>query len=172
MAIEILKIIFRFLILVLVQVTILNNIQMTGLINPYLYVMFILALPFRMPKGAVMLVAMITGMAVGVFTNNAGLHAAACVTMAFARPGVLKLLSPREGYESESNPTIKDMGFRWFLVYSSLLVFIHHAVLFYTEVFRFSEFFTTFMRVILSSLFTLLLIIISQYLFSKTKAER
>lgn len=172
MVIEVLKILLRFIVLVLVQVTILNNIQLSGLINPYMYVMFILVLPFGMPKGIVMIIAMITGIVVGIFTNTAGLHAAACITLAFARPAVLKILAPREGYESESYPTIRDMGFRWFLIYSALLILIHHFVLFYLEVFRFSEFLTTLTRVILSSFFTLLLIIISQYLFSKTRAER
>lgn len=172
MGIEIIKIIFRFIILFVVQVTVLNNIQMSGLINPYLYVLFILSLPFRMPKGAVMLVSFVTGVLIGVFTNNAGLHATACVAMAFVRPGILKLLSPREGYESESNPTIKDMGFRWFIIYAFVLIFVHHAVLFYVEVFRFSEFYTTLLRTFLSTLFTLTLVIICQYLFYKTKAER
>ena len=156
----------------MVQITVLNNIQMSGLINPYLYVLFVLSLPFRMPKSAVILAAFISGVLIGLFTNNAGLHAAACVALAFVRPGVLKLLSPREGYESESNPTIKDMGFRWFLIYAFVLIFVHHTVLFYAEVFRFSEFYTTLLRSFLSTLFTLILVIVCQYLFYKTKAER
>ncbi|MEO8146482.1 MAG: rod shape-determining protein MreD [Bacteroidia bacterium] len=172
MLIDIFKILLRFIVLVLVQVTLLNNIQLSGLVNPYLYVMFILVLPFNMPKMVVMVFAMITGVVVGVFTNTAGLHAAACITLAFVRPGVLKLLSPREGYEAETSPTIRDMGFRWFIIYSAILVFIHHLVLFFLEVFRFNEVAVTFTRVIFSSFFTLLLIVISQYLFSKTRAER
>ena len=172
MLIDFLKILLRFVVLVLVQVTLLNNIQLSGLINPYLYVMFILVLPFNMPKSLVMLFAMATGVVVGIFTNTAGLHAAACITLAFVRPGGLKLLSPREGYEAETSPTIRDMGFRWFLIYAAILIFIHHLVLFFLEVFRFNEFAVTFTRVILSGIFSLLLIIISQYLFSKTKAER
>lgn len=172
MGIEILKILFRFIILFVVQITVLNNIQMSGLVNPYLYVLFILSLPFRMPKSAVMIVAFATGVLIGMFTNNAGLHAAACVMMAFFRPAVLKILAPREGYEFESNPTIKDMGFRWFIIYAAVLIFIHHATLFYFEVFRFSEFYTTLIRAFLSTLFTLILVVIAQYLFYKTKAER
>ena len=110
MLIDIFKILLRFVVLVLVQVTLLNNIQLSGLVNPYLYVMFVLSLPFNMPKMVVMVFAMITGVAVGIFTNTAGLHAAACITLAFVRPGVLKLLSPREGYEAETSPTIREIG--------------------------------------------------------------
>lgn len=160
------------MLLVVVQVAILNNIQLSVLVNPYLYVMFILVLPFGMPKTIVMIFALITGITVGVFTNNAGLHASACITLALARPAVLKLLAPREGYEAETAPTISDMGFKWFLIYSLILVFIHHFVLFFLEVFRFSEFLTTLARVLLSSFFSILLIIICQYLFSKSKAQR
>ncbi|MBL7925788.1 MAG: rod shape-determining protein MreD [Bacteroidia bacterium] len=172
MAIEVIKIILRFLLLIAVQVAVLNHIELTGLINPYLYVMALLALPFKMPKGAVMIVALITGFAVGVFTNNAGLHASACVMLAFVRPGVFKLLSPREGYESDTSPSVKHMGLRWYLIYAALLIFVHHATLFYLEVFSFNAFFTTLIRTFLSTCFTLFLIIIVQYLFSKTKTER
>ncbi len=172
MAIEVIKIILRFLLLIAIQVAVLNHIELTGLINPYLYVMALLSLPFRMPKGAFMLVALVTGFTVGIFSDNAGLHASACVMMAFVRPTILKILAPREGYETDTNPSIKDMGLRWYVIYAGLLIFVHHAPLIYVEIFMFSEFFTTFTRALLSSTFTLFVIIIVQYLFYKTKAER
>ncbi|HMT30864.1 MAG TPA: rod shape-determining protein MreD, partial [Bacteroidia bacterium] len=63
-------------------------------------------------------------------------------------------------------------GFTWFLIYAASLTLIHHSVLFYIEVFRFSEFFSTFLRVILSSLATLVVIMISQYLFGKSVNDK
>jgi len=89
--------------------------------------------------------------------------------MAFARPGVLKMIATKAQYESGVKPGIQDMGFPWFFSYAGLLILIHHFLLFYIEVFRFSEFFTTFFRIILSSIVTLALVILSQYLFLKIK---
>lgn len=169
---EILIILLRFLVLVGIQVTVLNNVQLSGYINPYLYVLFILLLPVKFPRIIGMLLALVLGITIDMFTNTLGMHAAATVCMAFARPFVLKIFAPRDGYEADATPNIKDLGFQWFLVYTTVLVLIHHFVLFYVEVFRFSEFFITLLRVILSAALTLTLIFISQFLFGKTKRER
>jgi rod shape-determining protein MreD len=169
---ELLVFLFRFLILILVQVVVLNNVQFSGFINPFVYIMFIMMLPVRMPKTFLLLAAFLTGLVVDVFSNTMGMHAAACVFMAYVRPTVLRIMAPRDGYETESSPSVKELGFTWFLIYAGTLTFIHHFILFYIEVFRFSEFFTTFLRVLLSSVATLLTIMISQYLFGKPINEK
>lgn len=169
---ELLVFLFRFLILILVQVIVLNNVQFSGFINPFVYIMFIMMLPVRMPKTFLLLAAFLTGLVVDVFSNTMGMHAAACVFMAYVRPTVLRIMAPRDGYETESSPSVKELGFTWFLIYAATLTFIHHFILFYIEVFRFSEFFTTFLRVLLSSVATLLTIMISQYLFGKPINEK
>jgi rod shape-determining protein MreD len=169
MIIEILGIFLRFIILIAVQVLILNNIQLGGFINPFLYVMFILMLPVRMPRALLLIVSLLAGLTVDVFMNTMGLHAAASLLMGYLRPGWLRILAPRDGYDSDAVPSIRNYGFQWFMVYASVLVLAHHMMLFYLEVFRFSEFFSTLLRVILSTLVTLLLITLSQYLFSRTE---
>jgi len=157
---ELLVFLFRFLILILVQVVVLNNVQFSGFINPFVYIMFIMMLPVRMPKTFLLLAAFITGLVVDVFSNTMGMHAAACVFMAYVRPSVLRIMAPRDGYETESSPSAKELGFTWFLIYAATLTFVHHFILFYIEVFRFSEFFTTLLRILLSSVATLLTIMI------------
>lgn len=169
MIIEILKIVFRFIILIAVQVLLLNHVEISGYINPFLYVMFILMLPVRIPRTFLLVVAFATGLCVDVFSNTAGMHAAACVMMAYARPAWLKIIAPRDGYETDAVPSVKKFGFQWFIIYSSVMVVIHHLFLFYIEVFRFSEFFSTLTRALLSAVVTLVVILITQYLF--TRAE-
>jgi hypothetical protein len=85
---------------------------------------------------------------------------------------VLRFIAPREGYEAEATPSVKDMSFNWFLVYAGVLILLHHLMLFYTEVFRFSELLSTLMRVLLSSVTTLALVIMCQFLFIKSAKER
>ena len=99
-----------------------------------------------------------------MFTNTMGMHTAACVFMGFCRPYVLTYISPSGGYEPEAVPTIKNMGLNWYFSYAGILVLLHHFLLFYIEVFRLSEFLSTLYRVVLSTCFSLLLIIIAQYL--------
>lgn len=169
MGIEVLRIFFRFIILVLVQVVLLNNIRLGGYINPYIYVLFVMLLPVRAPKTLLLVLSFILGLTVDVFSNTLGLHAAATVFLGFARPGILRAISPREGYEADSSPTIKQMGLQWFLIYCVVMVLSHHIVLFFIEVFRFSEFFSTLTRAFLSSIITIIIIFISQFLFGSTK---
>jgi hypothetical protein len=155
--------ILRFVILVLVQVLVLNNIQLSGYIVPYVYVLFILLMPFETPRWALLLGSFGLGISVDLFTQTPGMHAAASVLMAYLRPWALELGAPRDGYEPGTFPRIYYYGFQWFLRYTLILVFAHHLALFYIEVFRFAEFFSTLFRVILSSLFSVTLIVLSQY---------
>lgn len=162
--------IIRFVVLILLQILILNNIQLSGFINPFVYVLFILTLPIKMSKILLLTMAFFTGIIMDFFMNTAGMHAAATVCMAFFRPYILNAIAPRDGYEIDEKPSISKLGLSWFLSYTSILVLIHHTTLFYVEAFRFGDFFQTLMTVLISTLFTLLFILVSQYLFTKQTA--
>ena len=168
---EIFRNIFRFITLVLVQVLIIKNVELGRFINPFVYILFIIILPFETPKWAVLLMAFVLGITIDMFYDTLGLHAAACVFIAYVRPGILKLFSPRDGYESGTQPTIQYLGVPWFLSYAGILVIMHHLILFYMEMFRFSEFFSTFLRMLISAVVTLILIVVIQYLFNRQKEE-
>lgn len=153
----------RFLVLVLFQGLILNNVQVSNLFIPNVYILFIILMPFETPKWVLLVSAFFLGLSVDSFTFTFGLHASATVFMAFVRPYVLAALSPRDGFEPGSFPRIYYYGFNWFLKYTLILVFVHHFALFFLEIFRFTDFFFTFSRVVLSTLFSVFLIVLSQY---------
>ncbi len=92
-----------------------------------------------------------------------GVHSSATVLMAFARPAVLTIFSPREGYQTGTQPRMLQFGLEWFIKYTVLLVLIHHFTLFYLEVFTLHHFFSTFLRALSSSLLTSVILIFSQY---------
>jgi hypothetical protein len=149
---------------VLLQVLILDNINFRGFVNPYLYVYFILLLPFETPGWLLLISSFFLGFSIDIFSGVPGIHTASSVLMAFFRPIVISAIPSRKEFEPGMKPSVGDLGFRWFFTYSLILLFIHHLALFYIEVFRFSDFFSTLKRVIFSTLFTLLLVIITQYL--------
>ena len=154
--------IIRFVFLVLLQVLILNNIQFSGYINPYFYIYFILLLPFDTPRWLLLISAFLLGFSIDAFTNTLGLNTAASVFIAFLRPFVITAIST--GTEVTAGPSLRNQGLKWFAYYSIILVLVHHVTLFYLEIFRFTEFFQTLLRVLLSSVFTLLLVFIAEYL--------
>jgi len=159
----------RFVGLVLVQGLILKNLEAGYLINPFLYVLFILSLPFELPAWIGLLLAFALGFFVDIFYGTMGMHMAACTMMGWARPAILKFMNPRDGYEFGMQPTIQDMGRMWFISYAAILIFVHHFILFYLEIFSFREVWLTFVRVLVSTSATLLLVIITQFLFYRKR---
>ena len=153
-----------FVVSVLLQVLIFNNILVARMISPFFYIIFLILLPFTIPRALSLILAFALGLSVDFFTNTIGVHAFACVLTAFVRPGVLSLISSQETLEAVSAPTLENMGVQWFIGYASFLVVIHHLVLFFMEAFTFSDFFFTFFRAILSSIFTLIIIVLSQFI--------
>jgi rod shape-determining protein MreD len=152
-----------FILLILLQVVLFNNIQFSGYVNPYVYIMFILLLPVEIPSWLLLLLSFGTGIILDFFSGSPGMHSCATVLAGFVRPYILRIVSPRDGYEARSEPSMKNYGFRWFLIYTALIVLIHHTALFYLEVFRFADFFRTMLRVLLSSLFTISFIVLFEF---------
>jgi rod shape-determining protein MreD len=152
-----------FIILILLQVLLFNNIQFSGYVNPYVYLLFIILLPVEIPSWILLLLSFGTGLIVDLFSGSPGMHSSATLLAGFVRPYVLAIVSPRDGYEGRSEPSMISYGFRWFLTYTLLIVLVHHTALFYLEVFRFTDFFRTLLRVLLSSLFTVIFIMIIEF---------
>ena len=170
---EVLKNIGRFVFLVLLQGLILNEVNLwQGMAIPYLYILFMLMLPLETPRWAELLIGLLLGTSIDMFTNTLGIHASACVLLAYIRPLYLKVIGPRDGYEYGQRPGIQDFGLSWFIKYAGVLILIHHFWLFFVEVYSFKGFFDTLLRVVLSSAFTLLLTIISQYLILTKRSSR
>ena len=155
--------ILRFILLVLAQVLVLNNIQFLGYLNPYLYVLFILALPVRVPRWITLLLAFALGLTIDAFANTMGLHAFATVFMAFLRQPVIKLFTT---VEEGTNPTpsFRTFGIPDYLKYAITLVLVHHVILFFMEAFSFVNVSILLLKILLSSLITILLIAAVQLL--------
>ncbi len=159
------KDVVRFFVLIAIQVLLLDHVNMGGYINPNLYVFFILLLPFEVSGWLLLISAFLLGLGVDLFSNSTGLNAAASVFMAYLRPWVIRRAGAPADYEGNLKPGIADMGFRWFFMYSLILITAHHLVLSLLDAFRFAEIGMISIRLILSTAFTLTLVIIAEYLF-------
>jgi len=155
--------IIRFILLVLVQVMIFDNIEVSGNINPYVYVIFIILLPFETPNWLLLILAFALGFSIDLLSMTPGLHSFSTVLIAFLRPFVLKNFSPRDGYEPGTFPRIYYYGLTWFAKYALILVFTHHFVLFSLEIFRLSGIFFILTKTLYSGIISGILIILSQF---------
>jgi hypothetical protein len=168
------KNIIRFLLFILVQVFVLNQIPpLHHLVNPYIYFLFILWLPFQIGRKYLMFIALITGLALDYFTKTPGLHAAPCVLIAYLRPFLINLLISQEGADANYyEPTIKSMGFAPYFTYVSILTFIHHAFLFLLEALQFGGFWYFIFKTLLSVAISLFLILIVELFFVRQQKFR
>jgi rod shape-determining protein MreD len=153
-----------FLILIVLQLLIFNNIEFSGYINPYIYVMFILILPVAIPSWILLILAFLTGLVIDLFSGTIGVHAFATVMAGFVRPWVLSLNITAEASEPETSPSSYRSGLRWFLIYVVTVVMIHHLALFFIEIFSFRNFFHTVLRVLLSTAATTFFIVLFDFI--------
>lgn len=162
--------IFRWLLLVFVQVFLLRNMAFYDFPNPFLYTLFILVLPFNIPNVLLYALAFFTGLTLDAFYDTLGVHTAACVVLAFVRILFINISLSRESIE-EPSPTLGNMGFGWFSIYTLTCIFAHHLILFFLEAFKLSTFGFTFGRALLSLIFTVFLIFLVELAFQSTKSN-
>lgn len=159
------------ILLILFQVLVLNDLDAGQFIHPYVYPMFILMMPFKTPDWLLMLIAFAIGLTIDTFSNTPGMHAAASVLIAYVRPVFVKIYTPVTGYENISSPSINQLGFVWFLLFSITLIFIHHLLYFLILIFWPHNLGDLLINILLSTLTSTLLIIILAYLFSSRKVK-
>jgi hypothetical protein len=166
---DVLKNIVRFAVFIIVQVYILDKLPaLHQFIIPYLYFLFILWLPFSVSRAGLLFIGFITGITLDTFTNSPGLHAAPCVLIAYLRPFVINVLSPKDtaGF-TYSEPSPKAMGWTPYLVYVFVLTLFHHGYMVFLEWLSFGGFFRFFIKVLATTAISMLLIIVSELLFPR-----
>lgn len=168
------KNIIRFMFFILFQVYILDKIHLHQMLTPYLYFLFILWLPFKMNRTLLMLIALVLGFTLDSFRHHPGFHTAACILIAYVRPFLINLLIPQEGAETNyEEPSFKSMGgLVPYLIYTGILCLLHNAWLFFLEAWQFGDFWYFFIKTILSTAISLLLILITELIFTRKQRFR
>lgn len=162
--------ILRWLILLSVQIFLLKNLGFYNLSTPFIYVLFLLLLPFKTPNLILFLLAFGTGLTLDSFYDTMGVQASACVALAFVRISFINVSLNKDTLD-EPEPSLKYMGLQWFSLYAFLCVATHHVVLFLLESFRITEIGYTLIRAGLSIIFTMVLILLVEFIFYRRKVR-
>ncbi len=162
---EIISNVFRFVLLVLVQVLVLNHLNFLGYVNPYVYILFILIFPLDGNKSLLIFLSFLIGLSVDIFGDSGGIHAAASVFIAYIRPLILKFSF---GVSYEYNMVkINKAPVMERIIYISIMVILHHLVLFSLEIFSLSHILLLVKSTLFSSIFSIVLIFCMLLLFSR-----
>ena len=156
-----------FIFIILLQGLVFNQIQLNGMVYPMVYIIAIVMLPFETSLVLTISISLFLGISVDMFSDTFGLHTSSSLVIGYFRPKLLSVLRPRDGYDSILLPSIHDMGKSWFLMFSTLLIAIHHLWFFSVELLRFDLIGMIIIKTLFSTLTTLFIIVLLQYLLYK-----
>jgi len=148
--------ILRFVVLILLQGLLINNLHWLGVFHPYIYVIALIMLPASMPRWAEMLLGAVVGLMMDAVCSTAGVHMAACVAVAYFRPLLIKRLvqdAQRVGSQVCST-TIGDWQYMTLL---GLMIVLHHALVFMLEAWNWQHVGWLIFTTLLSAVVTFLL---------------
>ncbi len=132
----------RAVVFVLLQGLVLQRIYVGGASFNYfsliMYPVVIMLLPIQTSRTALVFIGFALGLIVDLFYGSLGVHASACLFIAFIRPMVLRFMEPRGGYPIPSSPVPGRFGLRWFVQYASLMLVFYLLFYFSVEVFTFA----------------------------------
>ena len=149
----------------IIQIFILNNIQLSGYINPYYYIVFILYFPTKSTKSTILLLSFTMGFIMDIFCYSYGTHAFASVLIAYLK--ILWTSKLNYSKDSEELFEINNLSMNRFIIVSIYFIFIHHFTLFFLESFSFKELFLVIQTTLTSSILTLMLVVIHKFLTNK-----
>ena len=166
---DLLRNILRFIFFISLQVYVLDNVPaLHRFIIPVIYFLFILWLPFSISRFWLLVIGFITGLSYDYFTGTPGLHAAACVLIAYFRPFLVSILIPKDTSEfNYSEPSAKAMGWAPYAVYVFVLSLLHHGYLLLLEWLEFGTFLDFLVKVISTTAISILLIFTAEILFPR-----
>ncbi|MBL7732926.1 MAG: rod shape-determining protein MreD [Chitinophagaceae bacterium] len=161
--------ILRFAVFIFLQVYVLNKVpHLHRYITPYIYYLFILWLPFSISRQWLLVVGFLTGLVLDYFTMTPGLHAAACALIAYVRPFMINLLTPKDTSEfNYREPSPKAMQWTPYAVYVLVLTLLHHGYMVFLEWLNFGSFLGFIIKVVATTGISLLLIFTAELLFPR-----
>ena len=152
-----------FVLYLLAQVMLFRQLILFNTAFCFVFIAFILLLPIETNPLVLMFSGFMLGFMVDVFYDSLGLHTMSLVLVAYLRNYWLVTITPQGGYDAGEGPTLAVNGTQWFMVYALPLVFVHHAVLFFTEAGGFGIFWYTMSKVITSLIFTMTVLLLFQF---------
>lgn len=159
--------IFRFLLLLALQILVFNKMNFGGYLCAFPYILFIILYPVNGNKANLLIASFFLGLVMDLFSNSGGVHTTACVILAYLRPYFFKF-SFGLSYEYQTvklNDVLTPERFTFIL----LAVITHHIILFLLESFQFSFILNVLLKTFLSTLYTILTCIILIYLIKPNK---
>lgn len=159
---------FRFVSLVLIQVLVFNHINLFGYINPMVYISWVFLFPIRKNIGLLLISSFLLGLSIDFFSDSGGINAASILVIAFIRLPILKIVLRKSDFDYLLF-NLRAVSFSKAFIFITILTLVHHFIVFSLEYFSFNSINSIIYNTILTSIFTIIIIILGIILFTKKK---
>ena len=157
--------VLRFILLILAQVTIFNQMNFMGFVNPLIYVLFFYWYPIRANTSFFLMIGFLLGFFIDLFSDTMALHATASITMAYARPFCMRLCFGNN-FDIQTF-TFKNTTRLQRITFLFMLILIQHTVFFTLEILSFSHILLILKKILFTSFATLVLSVLLSSLFAR-----
>ena len=148
----------RYLLVMVLQVLLFDQLQLWGACHPYIYVLCLLMMPITLPHSADMLIGAFAGFIMDIFCNSLGVHMAACILLMYIRPYLIGVIVNDKDRLNEQI-SLHAIGMEALLKYTVIMVLIHHLTVFSLAAWSWSHMGFVLLETIVSSTITILLVI-------------
>lgn len=148
----------RYIIVMLLQVLLFDQLQLWGVCNPYIYVLCLLMLPITLPHSVDMVIGAIVGIIMDIFCNSLGIHMASCILLMFIRPYLIGAIVSDKDRLNEQIST-RTLGLEGMVKYVVILVLLHHLTIFTLAAWSWHHIGFVLLETLVSSIVTILIII-------------
>lgn len=148
----------RYIIVMLLQVLLFDQLQLWGACHPYIYILCLLMMPINMPSIVEMLLGAGAGLVMDVFCNSLGVHMAACILIMFIRPYLIGTIVNDKDRLTEQI-SLRVIGMEALIRYVVTLVLIHHLMVFLLAAWSWQHIGFVLLETVVSSSITIVVIV-------------
>lgn len=148
----------RYILVMLLQVLLFDQLQLWGACHPYIYLLCLLMMPITLPPIADMLIGACIGLIMDMFCNSLGVHTASCILIMFLRPYLLgAILNDKDRLNEQIS--LRSVGMEAFIKYVVILVLVHHLTVFSLAAWSWYHIGFVLLETVVSSVITIFVII-------------
>ena len=148
----------RYIIVMLLQVLLFDQLQLWGACHPYIYVLCLLMMPITLTHSLSMIIGAVAGLVMDIFCNSLGVHMAACILIMFIRPYLIGAIVNDKDRLNEQI-SLRSIGMEALIKYVVILVLVHHLTVFSLAAWSWSHMGFVLLETLISSIVTILIII-------------
>ncbi len=163
----------NFIFYLILQIFIAKYFTVFSIPSFFIYIAFLLMLPIKGNLILFLCIGFLTGLTIDVFYDSLGIHAFAAVLMVYVRSFLIKLTFSPKDEATNSQITLRLMGFQRFTLFALIPIVIHHTTVFFLETHDSALSFIAILgRVGLSVIFTYVAVLITQIIFYTYRKNR